>query len=302
MFETGPLDPRSDFFLLMAAFLEKHGFPAPRVLESHGPEGVVVLEDLGSVSLQDHLQGPAGDDRGEWERLYAEAADLIVWLQRSGSAALGPEVPAYHFCLDGVRFGREMDYFREHYVSGLLADPLAVDTAAAEMLEGSLRKLALEAGRPGDRILCHRDFHSRNLMLPPGRDVDAPRLVMIDFQDARLGPRTYDLASLLEDAYLEVPEDLAATIKEQFLAALPRRPATEEFRRDYARVAAQRTLKAVGTFAGQAMRFGNRDYLRYIPRALACARRALADLPDHAGLLELLEGPLRYAPPDATGS
>jgi aminoglycoside/choline kinase family phosphotransferase len=257
------------------------------VLESHPERGVVVLEDLGSVSLQAHV---AGAGPAEWRRRYEEAVDLLIRLQQVGSAALEPSVPAYHYGLDGVRFRRELDYFEEHYVRGLLSEPSAVDAAE---LRRSLHELADRAGRPGDRVLCHRDFHSRNLMLSP-RDSGDKQLVMIDFQDARLGPRTYDLASLLEDAYVEVPDELASAMKARFVAALPWQPAVDSFEGDYALVAAQRTLKAVGTFAGQAVIKGNRSYLDFIPRALAHARRALARLPELSGLLQLLEGPLQF--------
>jgi aminoglycoside/choline kinase family phosphotransferase len=230
--------------------------------------------------------GPAG-----WQQRYEEAVDLLIRLQQVGSAGLEPSVPAYHYCLDGVRFRRELDYFQEHYVNGLLGSPPALDT---EGLRRDLHALAERAGGPGDRVLCHRDYHSRNLMLTSRDTGGEPQLVMIDFQDARLGPRTYDLVSLLEDAYVDVPEALARAMKARFVAALPWQPAVDSFEADYASVATQRTLKAVGTFAGQAMLQGNRSYLAFIPRALACARRALSCLPKFSGLLQALEGPLQF--------
>jgi len=288
LFETGPFEAQYDFFLLMAAFLERTGFPVPRILQSHPEQGVVVLEDLGSVSLQNYLA--SADPAGQRQR-YEEAVDLLIRLQQVGSAGLEPSVPAYHYCLDGVRFRREMDYFQEHYVTGLLGGPPALDAA---QLRCDLYELAERAGRPGDRVLCHRDYHARNLMLSPRDSGAEPQLIMIDFQDARLGPRTYDLASLLEDAYVDVPEDLARAMKARFVAQLPWQPAVDSFDTDYALVAAQRTLKAVGTFAGQAMLLRNRSYLAFIPRAMACARRALGRLPEFAGLLQALEGPLQF--------
>jgi aminoglycoside/choline kinase family phosphotransferase len=286
MFESGPFREPEDFFLLMATFLERTGFPVPRVLARHPEHGVVELEDLGSLSLQHHLDAAEPE---EWLRRYEEAVDLIVRLQRKGSAALEPDVPAFHYCLDGVRFRREMDYFQEHYVGGLLGG-----LSAEDELRQQLHALADRAGRPGDRVLCHRDFHSRNLMLTAREPESEPQLIMIDFQDARLGPRTYDLASLLEDAYVDVPADLSAAMKQRFVAALPPGcPSAESFEDDYAAVAAQRTLKAVGTFAGQATQKGNRSYLAYIPRAMARARRALDGRPAFTRLLELVHGPLR---------
>jgi len=288
LFETGAFEAQYDFFLLMAAFLEHSGFPVPRVVESHPEQGVVVLEDLGNVSLQAHL---AGADPAGWRRRYEEAVDLLIRLQQVGSAGLEPSVPAYHYALDGVRFRLEMDYFTEHYACGLLGQLSATDET---QLRHDLQELAGRAGRPGDRVLCHRDFHSRNLMLSSRDSGGEPQLVMIDFQDARLGPRTYDLVSLLEDAYIDVPAELVSAMKDRFVASLPWQPAVESFENDYALVAAQRTLKAVGTFAGQAMLRGNRTYLTFIPRAMACARHALARLPEFSGLLQLLEGPLQF--------
>jgi len=288
LFETAPFETQYDFFLLMATFLESNGFPVPQVLESYPEQGVVVLEDLGSRSLQQHFTDA---EPAEQRQRYEEAVDLLIRLQRVGSAALEPSVPAYHYALDGVRFRRELDYFHEHYAGGLLGRLSATDESE---LRHDLQELAERAGRPGDRVLCHRDFHSRNLMLSSRGSGGQPQLVMIDFQDARLGPRTYDLASLLEDAYVSVSAELASAMKERFVAALPWQPAVDTFENDYAVVAAQRTLKAVGTFAGQATLQGNRSYLAFIPRAMACAHHALSNLPEFSGLLQLLEGPLRF--------
>ena len=293
MFLARPIDPPYEPFERMAEFLAAQGFPVPRVMEHHPREGVLVLQDLGDESLQDHLRGGAAEDAATWRRLYEEAVDLVVRLQQEGTPALTPEVPAYHYALDGVRLRRELEYFTEHYVRRLLGDPLAGDAAAEDGLRRALDALAEGAGRSGDRVLCHRDFHSRNLMLPPGA-ADGRRLAMIDFQDARLGPRAYDLASLLSDAYLEVPKDLAEAMRERFLAGIARADRAREFERDFAEVAAQRTLKAVGTFAGQATRFGVERYLEYIPRALARAGEALEHLPELAPLGELLQGRLAY--------
>ena len=289
MFLAKPIDPPYEPFERMAEFFALHRFPVPKVLESHPREGVIVLEDLGDESLQDHLRGAAGADPATWRRRYEEAVDLVVRLQRDGTRALTPEYPAYHFALDGMRLRRELGYFEEHYVRRLLGDPLAGD-AAADRLRRALDGLAERAGRSGDRVLCHRDFHSRNLMLPPG----GSGLVMIDFQDARLGPRTYDLASLLCDPYVEVPVNLVAAMRERVLAGIGWAGREAELERDFAEVAAQRMLKAVGTYAGQATRFGVKRYLEYIPAALARARGALERLAEGDLLAELLGAKLAY--------
>jgi aminoglycoside/choline kinase family phosphotransferase len=153
----------------------------------------------------------------------------------------------------------------------------------------ALAALAAEAGRPADRVLCHRDYHSRNLMLPPRARAAGGRLVIIDFQDARLGPRAYDLASLLEDPYVDLTDGLRERMTARFLDGICRPGRAPEYAAEYAAVAAQRLLKAAGTFAGQQTRFGVDRYLVYIPRALARARAMLERLPEHHALLRAVE-------------
>jgi len=122
-------------------------------------------------------------------------------------------------------------------------------------------------------VLCHRDYHSRNLMLHEGR------LHWIDFQDARMGPAAYDLASLLRDAYVDVPSELRDEMAEEFRQkAVPGEP-REVFRRRFDLTSVQRNLKALGTFGYMATVRSNPVYLPYIPRTLAHARRNLSRYP-----------------------
>ena len=124
------------------------------------------------------------------------------------------------------------------------------------------------------RVLCHRDYHSRNLMPHRGR------LFWIDFQDARMGPATYDLASLLRDAYVDVPEELQEELQERFRQQAVPDEGREMFRRRFELMCVQRNLKALGTFGFMASVRGNPVYLRYIPRTLGHLRRNLARHPE----------------------
>ena len=129
-----------------------------------------------------------------------------------------------------------------------------------------VRELASEP-----RVLCHRDYHSRNLMLHDGE------LYIIDFQDARLGPDTYDLVSLLRDSYVDLPEQTVDELIAYFLALKGRRAAAErEFRRRFDVMALQRNLKALGTFGYQTTARRNPVYIQYIPRTLRYVRNNLA--------------------------
>ncbi len=133
------------------------------------------------------------------------------------------------------------------------------------------------------RVLCHRDYHSRNLMLCQGS------LHIIDFQDARMGPDTYDLASLLRDSYVDFSDQQVNALIAFFLA---QRGGSEEEDRDFHRrfdlMALQRNLKALGTFGFQATARANTVYIQYIPRTLNYARANLARHDRFGRLRELL--------------
>jgi aminoglycoside/choline kinase family phosphotransferase len=131
------------------------------------------------------------------------------------------------------------------------------------------------------RVLCHRDYHSRNLMVCEGQ------LYIIDFQDARLGPDTYDLVSLLRDSYVDISDreldDLVA-----YFVALRGVADAAEFRRRFDLMAVQRNLKALGTFGYMATVRKIPVYLQYIPRTLRHAARNLQRYPELQGLRRVL--------------
>ncbi len=130
------------------------------------------------------------------------------------------------------------------------------------------------------RVLCHRDYHSRNLML---REAS---LYIIDFQDARMGPDTYDLASLLRDSYVDIADRELDELIAYFLAV---KGCTDgsEFRRRFDLMSLQRNLKALGTFGYQTMTRRNPVYIQYIPRTLRYARTTLERYTRFARLREL---------------
>jgi aminoglycoside/choline kinase family phosphotransferase len=157
----------------------------------------------------------------------------------------------------------EMDFFTKHFLEAYRGAGLTDGSRAAlrQELTSIITELAAEP-----RVLCHRDYHSRNLMLHDGR------LCIIDFQDARLGPDTYDLVSLLRDSYLDLPDQVVEELIAYFLALGGRTADHAEFRRRFDLMALQRNLKALGTFGYQTMARRNPVYIQYIPRTLQYAR------------------------------
>jgi len=130
-------------------------------------------------------------------------------------------------------------------------------------------------------VLCHRDYHSRNLMLSDDS------LYIIDFQDARMGPDTYDLASLLRDSYVDITDRELDDLIAYFLA-LKGCADGADYRRRFDLMALQRNLKALGTFGYQTMTRRNPVYIQYMPRTLRYARSNLEKYPRFARLRALL--------------
>ena len=243
-------------------------YPEPFVPEAgDGGRGVVLPADLGDVTRLARLTAARPTRTAE---LYREAVDRIAQLQLR--AAQGPQNAAcFQIAFDIEKLSWELHYFQKHFLEGLRAADLTVEDRS--VLSEAFHQLSQEiASWP--RVLCHRDYHSRNLMAHGGR------LVWIDFQDARMGPASYDLASLLRDAYVDLPEELQEDLKERFRQqAAPDEP-REVFRRRYDLMCVQRNLKTLGTFGFMATVRQNPVYQQYIPRTADHARKNLARYPE----------------------
>jgi N-acetylmuramate 1-kinase len=268
-FETLP-------FVNVARLLEKMPVPIPAVLGHAEDLGVLALADLGDVTLQAHL-GAASPE--EHAALYREAVTLISTLQRRGEELESSEYLPYAIAFDVEKLTWELDFFIKHFIEayrGIVIPDSVRDELRREFAE-VVETLAAEP-----RVLCHRDYHSRNLML------HAEQLYIIDFQDARMGPDTYDLVSLLRDSYVDLPEHTVSDLLAYYLALNGRTGEEKEFRQRFDVMALQRNLKALGTFGYQTTARRNPVYIQYIPRALRYVRTNLENLPQHARLHELL--------------
>jgi hypothetical protein len=278
----GPIAFESLPFVNTAGLLAAMPVPSPRILGHSDALGIIALQDLGDVTLQAHL-GAASP--GEHAALYREAVGLIETLQRRGRELASPAYVAFGIAFDEEKLTWELQFFSRHFLEAYRGAALtaAEREALAAEYGGIARELAAEP-----RVLCHRDYHSRNLMLHHGH------LHIIDFQDARLGPDTYDLASLLRDSYVDLTDAQVDELMAFFLAlrgggAAGRTAAdTGEFRRRFELMALQRNLKALGTFGYQTTTRANTVYIQYIPRTLRYVRANLERHPRFARLRTLL--------------
>ncbi len=272
----GPFDYRTLSFKNVADLLQRMPVPIPSI---HGHEddlGILALEDLGDVTLQAHLGAAPPADHAA---LYREAVGVIATLQHRGRELASDGYLPYGIAFDVDKLTWELDFFLKHFVEAYRGMMIAASPRAA--IREECRQLVEElAGEP--RVLCHRDYHSRNLMLHKGR------LFVIDFQDARMGPDTYDLVSLLRDAYVDVGEESVQDLIAYFLAIKGETTQQREFRRRFDLMALQRNLKALGTFGYQTTSRRNPVYIQYMPRTLRYVRDNLLRYPQFARLHELL--------------
>ena len=251
----------------------------PRILEEAPELGVIALEDLGDELLQVVWAGGGA----HVSALYDEAVDIIARIQREGARLAGTPAAsgfrAFSARLDAALFLRELRFFTEHFLGGYAG--LRLSGPSLGELESLFGSLAEEAAG-GPAALAHRDFHSRNLIAGegPGASGEIPVLRVIDHQDSRIGPRSYDLMSLVRDPYVATggashPPFRESDLISRFCDAAGVRGRLPGLLAEFDAVALQRNLKALGTYGFQVSRRGNDVYRRYVAPTLRMVRENL---------------------------
>ena len=223
-------------------------------------EAGVLQHDVGDRTLYDLLH----DDRQEGIRLYRDAVEALVEFQRATADGINPPFSAEFFA-------NELEMTRQFYVETLMG----VDPEVSRELVPGFRNLAEKVARH-PYVLCHRDYHGQNIHVFNGS------LYVIDYQDLRMGPDTYDLASLLRDRGVArlLGDDTEMQLA-GYYAAL-RDDAT--LRERYFETLLQRSLKILGTFSKQPIARGKLHYLEFIPATIESVERCLRELPELAGM------------------
>jgi len=268
-------------FVNLQRFLSGWGWPVPALYQFSPEAGLLLMEDFGDVTLEAWLAGRTED---EIFRIYARAIDLLVQLQIEGTSCLTPDCWASGERFTEGLFRWELEHFYEY---GVVARYGAAEPGDEAIIHACFDEIARRlATLP--QVLVHRDYHSRNLM------VDGSRLGVIDFQDALLGPRHYDLASLLKDSYVSLSERLIDPLIEHYLEAWAaaggqtRDDDPAIFRETFDLVSIQRNLKAAGRFDYIDLVKKNPKFLASIPHTLENVRCNLARHPWLAPLQEAL--------------
>jgi N-acetylmuramate 1-kinase len=264
-------------FVKVAGLMAQAGLNVPRVLEWDEALGFMLLDDLGTRTM---IEVVDADNPSSNQGLYLRAVDaLVAWQAASQPGVL----PAY----DEALLARELALFPDWYLERYRG--VKVEGQLRETLDGLFR-LIIERNLAAPSVYVHRDFMPRNLMMPKAET----QLGVLDFQDAVYGPITYDIASLMRDAFLSWDEEFVLDITVRYWqkalkAGLPVDPDFGEFYRAVEWMGLQRHLKVAGIFARLTLRDGKPKYLADTPRFIAYIRATAGRYRELAPLLRLLD-------------
>jgi aminoglycoside/choline kinase family phosphotransferase len=266
-------------FVKVSRLMGDAGLNVPRIIEWEEACGFLLLDDLGTQTM---IEAIDPKDAASNQRLYLRAIDaLVAWQAASRPGVL----PAY----DRSLLARELALFPDWYLERHRG--VKVEGRVRETLD-AVFNLIIEHNLAAPAVFVHRDFMPRNLMIPA--DPAEPRLGVLDFQDAVQGPITYDIASLMRDAFLSWDEDFVLDITVRYWqraqkAGLPVDRDFGEFYRGVEWMGLQRHLKVAGIFARLTLRDGKPRYLADTPRFIAYIRATAGRYRELAPLLRLVD-------------
>jgi aminoglycoside/choline kinase family phosphotransferase len=267
-----------------ALFLEA-GLPVPRIIDVDGSAGAMLIEEMGDCRLQDWL----GASNAEARRgAYRHAIEMLVSIQEITERVINSGSICSILVFDEAKLKWELDFFFKNYFERHLE--LCLSRELVCEIDAELTELCRElSGLP--RVLVHRDYHARNLMMQNGK------IFIIDHQDARMGPESYDLVSLIADPYAGIDGELGGELVEYFIELKSKSrlelSSVDVFQLGLELVTVQRMLKVVGTYSSQAALKNNLVYLPYIKPAILSALAAMGRL----GRFEKLQGLLEETLP-----
>jgi len=279
--DAPPAQEDSEPFVRVAQLLHDASVRAPQVLDWDRAHGFLLLDDLGRRTMLDAID-PA-DPRAALPLYEAAIDELIRWQLASKPGVLPP--------YDRALLERELALFPEWYIGRHRG--VAIEGRLQERLERSFR-LIVENNLSVPAVHVHRDFMPRNLMLADDPEAARGRLGVLDFQDAVHGPITYDIASLMRDAFLTWEEDFVIDVTVRYWqaarkAGLPVDADFGAFYRDVEWMGLQRHLKVAGIFARLTLRDGKPKYLADTPRFIAYIRATASRYMELTPLLRVID-------------
>lgn len=266
-------------FISVTRFLERCHLPIPAIVKEDMSHHLLILEDLGDQLMFNLVEGKSEDMQRRW---YKQAIDLLMRMQGAAEAHRDDRCIAFNRSFDATLFNWEFDHFLEYGIEERLDASIdAHDRAVFGKCTRSISKeiMTFPYG------FTHRDFQSRNLLLKEDE------LFMIDYQDALMGPRVYDLVALLRDSYVTLPSDLVRDLIGYYAATGDLDVDEVEYQFDL--VTIQRKLKDAGRFVYIDRVKGNPNFLKNIPTSLGYVKEAFERSGAHRELCEVLK---KYVP------
>ncbi|OGQ22791.1 MAG: hypothetical protein A3C46_04875 [Deltaproteobacteria bacterium RIFCSPHIGHO2_02_FULL_44_16] len=259
-------------FLNIQRFLKERKLPVPQIFAYNAEDALMLLEDLGNTVLAHKVTNVPESTQEEW---YFKAIDLLSLFQQK-TKERDHDCIAFTRSFDATLLNWEFDHFLEY---GLDARGIHLTQEERELFESETRKITEEILQ-FPTCFTHRDFQSRNLM------VRNNELVLIDFQDALLGPAVYDLVALTRDSYISLSKNLLKKLI-AYYAQKTKQP-EDAVRKHHQLMTVQRKLKDAGRFVYIDQVKKNPHFLSFIPTSLQYVQNALQELPEYKALYELL--------------
>jgi N-acetylmuramate 1-kinase len=240
-----PFDAAAHPYLDVTSLFLEAGLPVPHVYDVAGEEGIIVQEDLGDNQLRQVFETVSEEER---ETLLDQAIEIIARIQAATPRAFDRDSISSRLAFDEPKLAWELNFFFDHYFGSLRGETLSSSETAELKVELNDVAAELSACR---RVLCHRDYHSANLLVDKQGQIR-----IVDHQDARMGPASYDLVSLLMDRQPELPSLAEVRGHRLFFLEARRRQGLDaidpdDFCKEFRLMTIQRGLKAIGTFSYQ---------------------------------------------------
>lgn len=255
LMDCPPKGENIEMFIVMSKFLQKHGFSAPQIYDYDAKNGLLLLEDLGKNKFTNLF--PDKENPDFEKEAYLKATELLLDLHNISITEI--ELPHY----DDRLLMKEVLLMIEHYIPVLRGEKIA-QKAVEEFKE--IWTHLFHYTRLIPEVIVLRDYHADNLIWLSARN-ELQKVGLLDFQDAVIGSRAYDLVCLLEDARRDVPKDVVEQCINHYVENSKIDITRKEFLAAYAILGAQKNCKIAGIFARKAAE-GNAAYLKFIPRVI----------------------------------
>jgi aminoglycoside/choline kinase family phosphotransferase len=275
-----PFDPENYPFLSVLNHFAKHGVQVPKVAGMDAKLGLVLLEDLGDLTLERKFWESQGQEASI--PFYKQAIDELIKIHFPATLDK-TNCTAFKIQFDVEKFLWEMKYGQDNLLSGVCQFKFT-EKSNAELTQ--LFTEICERLHQEPKYIAHRDYHSRNLM------IKFNEMRVIDFQDARLGPIQYDLVSLFRDSYVNLNDNVAGILLDDYLEKakpyLPKDFSRDHFDEIYELQTIQRCFKACGSFSSFYNLRQDTRYLKYISHTLRKVFKSLNEFPEYKLFADIL--------------